>query len=92
MKKQIVVMMGLVLGGCVSGRGGRTEVGPMPLKVGELREDSVELGIPLVYEKRKTGGWRSPVEVRIRLMLTSPVDVPLPLEPNGFEGGIRVRW
>lgn len=37
------------------------------LKVGELREDTIEVGVALVYEKKKAGGWRSPVELWVRI-------------------------
>ena len=70
----------------------RTTVEPLPLKVGTLRDNSIELGIPISLEAKPTGGWRSPIEVRIRILLTSPAEVPLPLEPNGVTGGLRVRW
>ena len=86
------MMLVMMLSGCVSGWVGGTVVGPMPLKVGEMREDSIELGIPLVTEKKVTGGWRSPVEVRIRVLLTSPIGLFIPLEPNGVVGGVRIRW
>jgi len=66
--------------------------GPLALKVGGIRDDSVELGVPLVTERRRTEGWRSPVELRVRVLLTSPPDVPVPIEPTGCEVGLRVRW
>jgi len=82
----------VVCGGCVGGASGSTVVDPLPIKVGGLRTDSVEVGVPLVYQRRATGGWRSPVEVRVQVMLTRPIGVSIPLEPNGVVGGVRIRW
>ncbi|NBO56107.1 MAG: hypothetical protein EBU84_16305 [Actinobacteria bacterium] len=91
-RASLLFLLPLLLGGCVTAGALDTRVEPLPLKVGALRDNSVELGIPLTYEQRASGGWRSPVELRIRVLLTSPADVPLPLEPNGVTGGVRVRW
>lgn len=72
--------------------GGGTAVGPMPIKVGELREDSLEVAVPLVTRPRDSGGWRSPVELRLRTMLTRPVGVRVPVKPNGAVLTLRIRW
>jgi hypothetical protein len=87
-----MMVVGLMMSGCVSVWTESTRVEPLPLKVGILRDNEVDIGVPLVVEEKVTGGWRSPVEMRIRILLTSPADIPLPLEPNGVVGGVRVRW
>lgn len=69
-----------------------TRIEPLPVKVGGLRDNEIDFAVPLVLEKRKTGGWRSPVEAKIRILLTSPAAVPLPVLPNGAAGGVRFRW
>lgn len=68
-----------------------SRVEPLPIK-GALGDSSVIIGIPVQVEKRKTGGYRSIVDVQLEIKLTEPEGVDLPLAPNGVLVGPRVRW
>ena len=79
--------------GCGSALGSQpTRVEPLPIKVGGLKDSSIDIAVPLSIEKKKHGGYRSPVELRGTIFLTSPDDVPIPVKPTGFRIGIRSRW
>ena len=79
--------------GCGSVFGSQpTRVEPLPIKVGGLKDSSIDIAVPLSIEKKKHGGYRSPVELRGTILLTSPDDVPIPVKPTGFRIGIRSRW
>lgn len=83
----------LFLSGCGSTWGSQpTRVEPLPLKVGGLRDSSIEVAIPLKIEKKKYGGYRSPIELRGRILLTTPDSVSIPLIPAGGQAGMRIRW
>jgi hypothetical protein len=69
-----------------------TRVEPLPIKVGGLKDSSIEFAIPIKTVKKKHGGYRSPLEVRGTILLTSPDDVPFPIKPTGLRLGIRSRW
>ena len=68
-----------------------TRVDPLPIK-GALGDSSIIIGIPVQVEKRKTGGYRSIVDVQFEVKLTEPEGVDLPLTPNGVLIGPRIRW
>jgi len=79
--------------GCGSAWGSQpTRVEPLPLKVGGLKDSSIEFAVPIANERKKHGGFRSPVEVRGRVLLTAPDYVRIPLIPAGGVVGIRIRW
>ena len=64
--------------GCGSALGSQpTRVEPLPIKVGGLKDSSIDIAVPLSIEKKKHGGYRSPVELRGTILLTSPDDVPI---------------
>jgi len=52
----------------------------------------VGVGIPLVVEKKKSGGYRSPIELKIDIEMDSVVGIPAPVKPTGVVGGLRLRW
>lgn len=90
-----LVFAALLLSGCTLGQANlyapSTTVDPLPLRAG-FRDDSLIIGVPLIVEPRKTGGWRSTLELRLDVkMLKSTVGNPLPT-PNGFVFGPRLRW
>jgi hypothetical protein len=79
--------------GCGSAfRSQPTAVEPLPIKIGGLKDSSIDVAVPLLIEKKKHGGYRSPVELRGTILLTSPDDVPIPVKPTGFQVGVRLRW
>lgn len=69
-----------------------TVIEPLPIKFGGFKDSSIEFAIPLKVEKKKTGGYRSPVEVRFNVLLTNWDVVRIPIEPTGITAGLRVRW
>ncbi len=81
-------------GGTLDASGNGTQLRGLPLKAG-ITESSVVLRIPVVTEPRGTGGVRSIVDAQVEVLLTEPdgEGVPeVPLIPNGFIVGPRVRW
>ncbi|NBP01868.1 MAG: hypothetical protein EBU90_17365 [Proteobacteria bacterium] len=70
-----------------------TTIEPLPIKFGGFKDSSIELAIPIKVEKKKSGvGYRSPIEIRVRALLTRPDNVPVPIIPSGCEGRVRIRW
>lgn len=69
-----------------------TRIEPYPVKVGGLKDSSIEIAVPVTIEKKKHGGYRSPIEIRTRIMLTRPDSVSIPISPTGGTLGLRVRW
>jgi len=69
-----------------------TSVEPLPIKVGGFKDSGIEIAIPAKIEKKKTGGFRSPVEIRFKVLLTNWDTVNIPVRPTGFVFGPRVRW
>lgn len=69
-----------------------TRVEPLPIKVGGLKDSSVEIAVPLKIEEKKHGGYRSPIEIRVKMLLTRPDYVPIPITPTGATVGLRIRW
>ena len=73
---------------------GSTQLRGLPLKAG-ITESSVVLRVPVVTEPRGTGGVRSILDGQVEILLTEPdgEGVPeVPLIPNGFVAGSRLRW
>lgn len=69
-----------------------TRIEPLPIKVGGLKDSSVEIAVPLKIEKKKHGGYRSPIEIKVKALLTRPDSVPVPITPTGATVGLRIRW
>lgn len=69
-----------------------TSIEPLPIKFGGFKDSSIELAVPLKVEQKKTGGYRSPIELRLRVLLTNWDVVRIPVEPTGATCGLRVRW
>ena len=68
-----------------------TRVEPIYVKAA-IQDSVVSLGVPLVVEKRKTGGYRSPVEIHNEIRLSKVAPFATPVKPTGFVVGIKVRW
>jgi len=68
-----------------------TKIEPLPIKFG-LKDSSIVIGIPVVTQEKKSGGYRSPIEARFELLMTSPAVVRIPVKPTGVVSGIRWRW
>lgn len=68
-----------------------TTLEPRPIKAA-LQDAALDVGIPVVTEKRKTGGYRSPVEIHIDILLTKISTLTTPIKPSGATVGVRVRW
>ena len=68
-----------------------TVLEPLPVKF-SIQSSSVGVGIPLVIEKKKSGGYRSPIELKIDIELDSVVGIPAQVKPTGVVGGVRLRW
>lgn len=69
-----------------------TVIEPLPIKFGGFKDSSIEVAIPLKVEQKKTGGYRSPIELRLRVLLTNWDVVRIPVEPTGATCGLRIRW
>lgn len=82
--------------GCISQRvsvnSQSTVIEPLPIKFGGFKDSSIEFAVPLKVEQKKTGGYRSPVELRFKVLLTNWDVVRIPVEPTGATCGLRVRW
>jgi len=65
---------------------------PLPVKIHTLKDSAIEIAIPLSVEKKKTGGYRSPIEFKAKLLLTNYDMVPIPIIPTGIIGSFRFRW
>lgn len=93
----VVGVVGATTSGCgpaLDASGNGTQLRGLPLKAG-ITESSVVLRIPVVTEPRGTGGVRSIVDAQVEVFLTEPdgEGVPeVPLIPNGFIVGPRLRW
>jgi len=68
-----------------------TTLEPRPVKAA-LQDAAVDIGIPVVTEKRKTDGYRSPVEIHVHVLLTKISTLTTPVKPSGSTVGIRIRW
>ena len=68
-----------------------TVLEPLPVKF-SIQSSSVGVGIPLVIEKKKSGGYRSPIELKIDIEMNSVVGIPAQVKPTGVVGGVRLRW
>jgi hypothetical protein len=68
-----------------------TTLEPRPVKA-SLQDAAVDIGVPLVTEKKKTGGYRSPVELHFDVLLTKISTMTTPIKPSGGTVGIRIRW
>ena len=92
MSRFIIVLL-LACVGCGTTFSSRsTTLEPLPIKIGGLKDSSVEFAIPLKIEKKKYGGYRSPLEIRLEILLTKPDSVPVPITPSGAIIGLRIRW
>lgn len=69
-----------------------TVVEPLPIKIRTLKDSAIEIAIPLSVEKKKTGGYRSPIEFKVKVLLTNYDMVPIPIIPTGIIGSFRFRW
>jgi len=69
-----------------------TSIEPLPIKFGGFKDSGIEIAIPIKTEKKKTGGFRSPVEIRLKALLTNWDVINVPIEPTGAVCGVRVRW
>lgn len=93
----MVLIIAPMAAGCAAAldaSGNGTQLRGLPLKAG-ITESSVVLRIPVVTEPRGTGGVRSIVDAQVEVLLTEPdgEGVPeVPLIPNGFIVGPRLRW
>jgi len=93
----MVLIIATGVAGCgpaLDASGNGTQLRGLPLKAG-ITESSVVLRVPVVTEPRGTGGVRSIVDAQVEVLLTEPdgEGVPeVPLIPNGFIVGPRVRW
>lgn len=65
---------------------------PLFVKFGGLKERAIEAAIPLKIEKKKTGGYRSPVELRLKVLMTNWEVINVPVVPVGVVSGLRFRW
>ena len=69
-----------------------TSIEPLPIKFGGFKDSAIEVAVPLKIEKKKTGGYRSPVEMRLKVLLTNWDVINVPVMPTGTSAGIRIRW
>ena len=95
-QRLIIQFLCLFIGGCINNSNINiahtpTHVEPLPLKL-SLKNSSTTIAIPIVTEKKKTGGYRSPVEIKFEVMLTQFVGINMPILPNGIIVGPRIRW
>lgn len=67
-----------------------TRIDPFHVRSG-LQDSSAIIAVPIVIEKKKTGGVRSLLEIRIDLFLTSLKNYDAIIIPNGFVIGPRLR-
>lgn len=67
-----------------------TRIDPFHVRAG-LQDSSAIIAVPIVIEKKQTGGIRSLLEIRIDLFLTSLKNYDAPVVPNGFVVGPRLR-
>lgn len=65
---------------------------PLFIKFGGFKERALEVAVPLKIEKKKTRGYRSPVELRLKVLMTNWEVINIPLMPVGAVGGLRFRW
>jgi len=87
----IVLLLGCI--GCATTFSSRsTTVEPLPIKIGGLKDSSIELAVPLKTEKKKHGGYRSPLEIRFEILLTKPDSIPVQIMPSGVIIHLRIRW
>jgi hypothetical protein len=68
-----------------------TTLEPVPVKF-SIQSSSINIGVPLVTEKKKSGGYRSPVELHFDVLLTKISGIPAPVKPTGVVGELRIRW
>jgi len=88
----VVVILAMNTCGCgLIWRSTSTVLEPLPVKF-SIQSSSVGVGIPLVVEKKKSGGYRSPIELKIDIEMDSVVGIPAPVKPTGVVGGLRLRW
>ncbi len=88
----VVVILAMNTCGCgLIWRSTSTVLEPLPVKF-SIQSSSVGVGIPLVVEKKKSGGYRSPIELKIDIEMGSVVGIPAPVKPTGVVCGLRLRW
>ena len=96
MKKNFFIFLCVVLTACsnrqIALNSQPTSIEPLPIKFGGFKDSAVEVAVPLKTEKKKTGGFRSPVEVRFRVLMTNWDVVRIPIMPTGASAGVRFRW
>jgi hypothetical protein len=88
----LIILLLLLCSGCGTFlSSASTTLEPVPVKF-SIQSSSISIRVPIVTEKKKTGGYRSPVELSFDVDLTKITGIPTPVKPVGGACGIKIRW